>query len=166
MSEVRSLLHKAEDRGFSLIEGLFDSKSESVYWIIALCKHPEKWEPYKAPRHFGESDTFALAWYLDEELTSANMRGEMIYTEPDPWDYEPGGDNEEGEDPPEVNQETHYVLSVEEVADRIDELEEENQQEILAILRGLFLSSDEKKVAEVHEASVVPDRWNSAVRID
>lgn len=73
------LIRRVQDFGYKFIDGLLDSNSTNVYHIIALCRKPDEWEPYKAPRHFQECGAIALWWFFDDELTVKNGKGEMIY---------------------------------------------------------------------------------------
>jgi hypothetical protein len=57
----RVLAARARARGYKLILGLLDDLS--IYQVVALCKWPEMWRPYKAHRYFEEADAMALWWF-------------------------------------------------------------------------------------------------------
>lgn len=134
-------LEAAEKVGYKLIDGLFDDKSGNVYHITALCKNPEAWEPYKAPRCFADCDAMALWWSYDSDMSNDNQNGDMIYTEGDP---EPAVDDDgneilddEGnvvyEDAPEVN--TSCYEDADDALYEFCKLSFEDQQEVLRRMR-------------------------------
>jgi hypothetical protein len=148
-AQFRALVAQAQAKGYQLISGLFDSRTESVYHIAALCRNPDAWKPYKAPRCFDESDSVALWYAFDSELTADNTAGRMIYVEPDPDD-----DYEEGEEMPEVNQATYESLDLDEAADDfVDNLDEDEQRQVLERLRQVV---DGK----------IEERWGDPPRTD
>ena len=80
------------ERGYKLIEGLYDTSSDNVYKIMALCKNPDGWGPYAAPRYFGETDAFAICWWFERDLTDENMNGDMVYEDFDEYEDLEGED--------------------------------------------------------------------------
>jgi hypothetical protein len=140
-AEFDQLLSEMAQKGYSFIAGLYDDRSGAVYWVYALCKFPDKWEPYRAPRHFHENDSSALWWYFDDELTAANNSGEMIYEE--------SPDLEPDEEPAEVNQEKYNP------ADESDfsALSKNAQEQVLKRLRAI-------------NSGETVDRWEGAPRAD
>lgn len=137
--EWEELLEAAEKAGYRLINGLFDDSSGSVYHIMALCKNPGAWEPYKAPRCFVDCDAMALWWSYDSDMSSINQQGDMIYTEGEP---EPVLDND-GNEVLDDNGDVVYDVgpgtntSCYDDVDHVDALDEflrlssEDQQEVL-----------------------------------
>jgi hypothetical protein len=167
---VRQQFDAAAKRGYQLIEGLFDSNSDNVYKIVALCKDPENWEPYRAPRGLADCDAFALFWWFDEELTGMNMDGNMIYTEPDPDDYDDRlGYDDESQVPTtgeyagledidefggqEVNTPTYEL--VEDIGELIGMVDDD----LDAFIERLY------DVMQMIEVGVYPDRWDGAFKV-
>jgi len=125
-----ALIEQAEEKGYQLILGLFDSSSESVYHIVALCRNPDAWEPYKAPRCFDACDAVALWYWFDSEMTTENVAGRMIYTEPDPdnWD--------DDEELPEVNTDTYEPVYC--ATDEFCGLSVEDRKQVFARIRQVI----------------------------
>jgi len=69
-----------KDRGYKFIQGLYESGGGGIYQIIAYCKHPELWDPYKAPKDFEKTDTYALCWEYDPEYSTLNNAGRLFYS--------------------------------------------------------------------------------------
>ena len=108
--DLTQQVQSALDAGFQLIRGLYDDPSSNVFWVVALSKNPNAWEPYRAQRHLAESDSYALGFMLDEDLTAQNMEGTMIYHPKDPADLE------EGEEPQEANTLVFEPMDIDELS--------------------------------------------------
>lgn len=131
----RALIEKALEQGYQLISGLFDCNS--IYQIVALCKHPDLWEPYKAYRCFESAEAMALWWYY----TSLN---------PESTIYEKccEEDLEEGEEPLEVNAEKWQLLEIGRALDDFEVLPVEKQETVLERIREVV----ENRVTERWDA--------------
>lgn len=133
INKVKKGLKAALSAGYRLVVGLYDDKSENVYHILALSKDPDNWEPYRAPRHFTDTDTVALCWWFDEDLTFDNMKGKMIYD----------SDNKD-----EINQKTYYVAGEADLLDRFAGLKKDKQDEVL------------RRLAEAASGNIT-ERWDA-----
>ena len=131
--ELPDALAAANAAGYELILGLFDDKSQNVYRILALSKKPSAWEPYRAPSQLTQSDSVALLWWFDEELTSQNVSGDMV--------YEPGGDAP-------VNVPKYESAGLGDLEDAVSGLSEQARREVLDRIVGAASGS-------------VADRWNA-----
>jgi hypothetical protein len=121
-----ALLDRAVEAGYEFISGLYDV-NDNVYHVAALCRRPDEWEPYRAPRHFEECDAVALWYCFDSDLTNDNVAGNLIYTQ---WE-----DPEEDEEPPEPNVDTWDPLDVYEAMDDFLGLNAEERREVLDRVR-------------------------------
>lgn len=134
-----SSLEKVRLAGYSLIKGLFDDKSGSVYHIVAVCKNPEKWEPYRAQNYLDDCDAVALWWWYNEDLSADNDRGEMIYEEPDPDDYE------DENDMPVVNTPKYELLSNTELLDMFGDLNDDCKEDVMERLDNVMNGVEQER---------------------
>jgi hypothetical protein len=154
------------DHGYTLIQGLYESGAGSIYQIIAYCKHPELWSPYKVIRDFEETDTYVLCWYFDQEYTSMNNSGRLIYAREEPITNNPLDDvvdtsdeyaDLEDADEFEGNVDAWQVLDTRDFVDNImDHI-------------GQVGHNIQKRFNEIFKAITAKtpiDRWNSAPRTD
>lgn len=89
---ARELLDRAAKLGYDFIEAMGETGGESIYDIYALSSNPNLWGVYKWARYLKESDSYIIAYEFNQELTSLNMSGRLIYD-----DLEDDDQFEEGE---------------------------------------------------------------------
>jgi hypothetical protein len=136
---------EAQQAGYVFINGLFDS-CNNVYHIVAIVKNPDSWEPYDAPRYFDDIDAVALWWWFDDDLTSMNDSGDMIYHEPDPNEYD------DPDEMPEVNTSKYEMKSIDSLIESFEDLSPKAQKDVLTRLKDAATGS-------------ITERWD-AYRLD
>jgi hypothetical protein len=153
LGEDDDILQKAKilkDHGYKFIQGMYESGGGGIYQIIAYCKHPELWSPYKVIRDFKNIDAYALCWEHDPEYSSLNNAGGLFY-----------GSQEEhlATDDPLDNTRDHF-------GENVDEWFELGWGEILD---PIGLNGVEKRFYEIFKAVTTKtpiDRWDGAPRSD
>lgn len=134
LAEFEGLLEMAQDAGYSLIMGLADM-SECIYHVVALCKNPDWWEPYRAPRYFGadKADAVALWWWFDEEATQELAAGRLRYEATDSWGDDDSEEDEDSDDDGEAN--TEKYEDADDTGCQYLSLSDEDRADVLSRLR-------------------------------